>query len=251
MRRREALEKNSFGRRIYAHKKKTFGRILFFRAAVISPAAEIRERTKGEKGAGSVRISKRPEERREEFLDAAQALFYEQGIEATSVQQIVKRVGVAQGLYYYYFHSKKEIVEAVIVRLADRFEEELCRFVSTVKGSFHERFGAFLDACFSAYREFVQSKKWTDLLRESAIIGQMSIRIKAIVSSQLAELVKEGIAKGELALPFPEQYVRVVVSGVGDLLLEGEQDLKMIRALMIEMVEGPPACLPVKEGAAG
>ena len=56
---------------------------------------------------------------------------------------------------------------------------------------------------------------------------------------------------GELALPFPEQYVRVVVSGVGDLLLEGEQDLKMIRALMIEMVEGPPACLPVKEGAAG
>ena len=53
-----------------------------------------------------MRISKRPEERREEFLDAAQALFYEQGIEATNVQQIVKRVGVAQGLYYYYFQSK-------------------------------------------------------------------------------------------------------------------------------------------------
>ncbi|HIZ20258.1 MAG TPA: TetR/AcrR family transcriptional regulator [Firmicutes bacterium] len=56
-----------------------------------------------------MRVSKRPEERREEFLDAAQALFYEQGVEATSIQQIVKRVGVAQGLYYYYFHSKKKL----------------------------------------------------------------------------------------------------------------------------------------------
>ena len=198
-----------------------------------------------------MRISKRPEERREEFLDAAQALFYEQGIEATSVQQIVKRVGVAQGLYYYYFHSKKEIVEAVIVRLTDRFEEELCRFVSSGKGDFHKRFEAFLDACFTAYEEFVQNKKWTDLLRESAIIGQMSVRIKAIVSRRLTELAKEGVAKGELSLPFPERYVRVVVNGVGDLLLEGEQDLGMIRALMTEMIEGSPARRMEREGAAG
>ena len=140
-------------------------------------------------------------------------------------------------------------MEAVIVRLTDRFEEELCRFVSSVKGDFHKRFEAFLDACFTAYREFVQNKKWTDLLRESAIIGQMSVRIKAIVSRRLTEIAKEGVAKGELSLPFPERYVRVVVNGVGDLLLEGEQDLEMIRALMTEMIEGSPARRMEREAA--
>ena len=187
-----------------------------------------------------MRVSKRPEERRQEFLDAAQSLFYEQGVEATSVQQIVRRVGVAQGLYYYYFHSKKEIVEAVIVRLTDRFEEELRRFIGTVRGSFHERFQAFLDACFTAYRRLAVGGKWDDpLFKESAIIGRMSVRVKSVVSSLLTELAEEGVRAGELRLPYPAAYIRVVVNGIGDLLLEGEQDLEMVRALMTEMIEGP------------
>ena len=57
------------------------------------------------------------------------------------------------------------------------------------------------------------------------------------------------MAKGELSLPFPERYVRVVVNGVGDLLLEGEQDLEMIRALMTEMIEGSPARRMEREAA--
>lgn len=186
-----------------------------------------------------MRVSKRPEERREEFLDAAQALFYEQGVEATSVQQIVKRVGVAQGLYYYYFRSKKEIVEAVIVRLTDRFEEELRSFVGSLKGSFHTRFEAFLDACFDAYGKLAGRGKWDDpLFKESAIIGQMSVRIKAIVSDLLTEIAEEGVRAGELRLPDPSRYIWVIVNGIGDLLLEGEKDLVMVRSLMTEMIEG-------------
>ncbi|HJD23783.1 MAG TPA: TetR/AcrR family transcriptional regulator [Firmicutes bacterium] len=187
-----------------------------------------------------MRVSKRPEERRQDFLDAAQALFYEQGVEATSIQQIVKRVGVAQGLYYYYFHSKKEIVEAVIVRLADRFEQELRAFVGTVKGSFHDRFEAFLDACFTAYRKLAVEGKWADpLFKESAILSQMSARVKAVVSGLLTEMAEEGVRSGEIHLPYPSRYIRVVVNGIGDLLLEGEQDLDMVRALIEEMIEGP------------
>ncbi len=187
-----------------------------------------------------MRVSKRPEERREEFLDAAQALFYEQGVEATSIQQIVKRVGVAQGLYYYYFHSKKEIVETVIVRLADRFEQELRAFVGTVKGSFHDRFEAFLDACFTAYRKLSVEGKWADpLFKESAILSQMSARVKAAVSGLLTEMAEEGVRSGEIRLPYPSRYIRVVVNGISDLLLEGEQDLDIVRALIEEMIEGP------------
>ena len=43
--------------------------------------------------------------------------------------------------------------------------------------------------------------------------------------------------------------MRVVVNGVGDLLLEGEQDLEMIRALMTEMIEGSPARRMEREAA--
>ncbi len=65
------------------------------------------------------RISKDPEERKNELLDAAEELFLTRGFEQTAVSDIVKKVGVAQGLFYYYFKSKDEIYNAVMERYLD------------------------------------------------------------------------------------------------------------------------------------
>ena len=47
--------------------------------------------------------------RRLDFVLAAQSLFEEKGFENTSVDDIAARVGVAKGLFYYYFGSKEEL----------------------------------------------------------------------------------------------------------------------------------------------
>ena len=44
--------------------------------------------------------------RREAILDAAEDLFLRQSYEDTSVHQLVRRVGIAQGTFYYHFPSK-------------------------------------------------------------------------------------------------------------------------------------------------
>ena len=63
------------------------------------------------------RIVKAPDERRSELIAAAQQLFYTKGFEHTSVSEIVKAVGVAQGTFYYYFDSKQAILEALVGEL--------------------------------------------------------------------------------------------------------------------------------------
>ncbi|MNH84584.1 putative HTH-type transcriptional regulator YvdT [compost metagenome] len=69
------------------------------------------------------RIAKDPQERRNEILDAAMDLFNTKGYEHTSVSDIVKKVGVAQGTFYYYFRSKEEIATAAHERsLSARLE---------------------------------------------------------------------------------------------------------------------------------
>jgi AcrR family transcriptional regulator len=60
------------------------------------------------------RSVKKPEERRSELMAAAQALFTEQGYESTSIDQIVDRVGVAKGTFYYYFDSKDDVLAAIV-----------------------------------------------------------------------------------------------------------------------------------------
>jgi AcrR family transcriptional regulator len=72
-----------------------------------------------------MRISKSPQERKAEIIEAALALFLENGYEGTSVSMIVSRVGVAQGLFYYYFKSKEDIFEAAMEFYTDRLAEEI------------------------------------------------------------------------------------------------------------------------------
>jgi AcrR family transcriptional regulator len=54
-----------------------------------------------------MRVTKDPEIRRKELMDAAEKLFLEHGYEETAVSDIVKKTGVAQGTFYYYFKNGK------------------------------------------------------------------------------------------------------------------------------------------------
>ena len=62
------------------------------------------------------RITKSPEERKEEIIKTAQKLFIEKGFMKTKVNAIVKSIGVSQGVFYYYFSSKDEIIDEIVDR---------------------------------------------------------------------------------------------------------------------------------------
>jgi AcrR family transcriptional regulator len=65
--------------------------------------------------------------RREEILDAAKALFLEEGVKATTIRRIAERVGVSAPALYLYFKDKDEILLALCDRifaiLLERLEE--------------------------------------------------------------------------------------------------------------------------------
>jgi AcrR family transcriptional regulator len=63
-----------------------------------------------------IRITKAPEERKEEIIAAAQKLFLEKGYLKTKVSDIVKSIGVSQGIFYYYFPSKEMVLDEIVVR---------------------------------------------------------------------------------------------------------------------------------------
>ena len=56
------------------------------------------------------------ENRRNQLLDIALALFAERGIENVSIKDLAAEAQVAQGLIYYYFESKEALLEAVFQR---------------------------------------------------------------------------------------------------------------------------------------
>lgn len=56
---------------------------------------------------------KTPEQWKKEILDAAQSLFASKGYAETSISDIMKTVGGAKGMFYHYFQSKEEVMQAL------------------------------------------------------------------------------------------------------------------------------------------
>ncbi|MBL8272058.1 TetR/AcrR family transcriptional regulator [Steroidobacter sp.] len=65
--------------------------------------------------------TKPAELRREELLDAAQQLFLDKGIGATSIDEIANAAAVAKGTFYLYFASKEALLHAIQERFIASF----------------------------------------------------------------------------------------------------------------------------------
>jgi AcrR family transcriptional regulator len=76
------------------------------------------------------RISKPPHERKKEIMDAALELFLTRGYAKTSVSDIVQKVNVAQGLFYYYFKSKEEVFLAAMEQYTQQFSEKMTAIIT-------------------------------------------------------------------------------------------------------------------------
>ncbi|MBO0996021.1 TetR/AcrR family transcriptional regulator [Bacillus sp. SD088] len=78
-----------------------------------------------------MRVVKEAEERRNEILDVAEALFNEQGYDGTSTNDILKKVGIARGTLYYHFKSKEAIMDGII----DRYNKKVIEGAQAIAGN--------------------------------------------------------------------------------------------------------------------
>ncbi len=68
-----------------------------------------------------------PGQRRDQILDAANALFAERGYDEVSIEDIASASGVTRGLVHHYFGGRKEVYVALIERLGAFREEQVRR----------------------------------------------------------------------------------------------------------------------------
>ena len=66
-----------------------------------------------------------PGQRREQMLDAANALFAERGYDEVSVEHIASSAGVTRGLVHHYFGGRKQVYIALLERIGAMREQQL------------------------------------------------------------------------------------------------------------------------------
>ncbi len=70
------------------------------------------------------RMERKRENTRQKIIETGMQLFMEQGIEATTMEQIAEQVDIAKGTLYNYFPVKEAIIDAYIKRAVQSRNEE-------------------------------------------------------------------------------------------------------------------------------
>lgn len=96
--------------------------------------------------------TQRAEVRREQLMNAAQALFLNHGFADTSVDEIVGAAQAAKGTFYLYFKTKEDVLHALRERFIERFHQRLERAVARRPGEdWTGRLDAWIEAAVNGY----------------------------------------------------------------------------------------------------
>lgn len=163
-----------------------------------------------------MRISKDPEERKNELIDAAEELFSTVGYDKTSVSDIVKKVSVAQGTFYYYFKSKEDIFMAIFTRSSEKLLLEM-------NEKLKEKNIDALEKLIIVIKLYVESKERSVISKHKLVEAlhndeNTSLHYKVIVveiatkRAMLTDIIKQGIAEGIFHTDYPEEVAEFILT---------------------------------------
>lgn len=158
-----------------------------------------------------MRITKDPEVRRNELMDAAEQLFVEKGYEHTSASDIIRKVGVAQGTFYYYFKSKDEILNAVIDRYIERYAEFVKSIADDGRINALQKVQRIIDALFSMSDQKRKFSQYLNLEGKVAKHERFQGYIESAISPLVTQIVRQGISEGLFEVDHPEETTELIV----------------------------------------
>lgn len=151
-------------------------------------------------------------ERFHEILDAAEQLFIQKGYENATINDILDKVKIGKGTFYYYFCSKEEVMVAVV----DRMVQSLVSAAKAIAGD------ATLNAPEKMKRIIlslnISESPGGAMIEElhqpsNAKMHQNSIvaTVKA-VAPVLASVIEQGIQEGHYSTPYPQETIEILLA---------------------------------------
>lgn len=190
------------------------------------------------------RIAKDAEVRQNEILDTAQQLFYSKGYRRTSIQDIIDSVGIAKGTFYYYFRSKRDLLDAMINRILAQSMQSLEQMVNDEELNAVEKFNLFFSegaAIKIENEEIVRALMEVYYQDDNALMREKTM-VESLrqISPLLTQIIQQGVDEGQFVTAYPKSSAQIVMwisqhmsESVMRLFLAADQD-----AVAMDMVEG-------------
>lgn len=154
------------------------------------------------------RVQRRKLEVRERILAAAFDLFLQQGVSATTLEQICERADVANRTFFNHFTTRQDMIRALAQRrltnLHDVVFDRAGEPIPTRLTAVFDDIGTTLVTLGETYRE---------LIGEMLATSGYGVQRGSKLHDTFVELVKEGVARGEVSAWHDAQTLADIIVG--------------------------------------
>ena len=162
------------------------------------------------------RWQRRADERPQELLEAALAVFVERGFAAARLEEVAKRAGVSKGTVYLYFSSKEDLLKALVQSAIVPELDNVEALMRSHGGSSRELLVKMVGAMWRAIALSPLSGIPKLMLAEAGNFPELArFFLETVIErhwSLLQRVLEQGMARGEFrALP-PDLAVRIFVA---------------------------------------
>jgi len=172
------------------------------------------------------RISKDPDVRKNEILDTAEKLFMEKGYEKTTVGNIVNRIGVAKGTFYYYFESKESIIDSIIERRFKRAREDADNIINNTELNAIEKMEKLMWLLLNPSEEREKFFCSIDFENNARIHQKRDVTFYRVFKKIVLNIVEEGISDGFFNCKYYQDITEIVFIGIDKFMYINVKELK-------------------------
>lgn len=191
-------------------------------------------------------ISKEAEVRRKEILGAALDLFYTMGYDKTSINDIINKVGVTKGSFYYHFKSKDEILDIIALQQA---EEMVAVFQKTAKGNDKDALEK-INRIISDMQQYRAETKEQRFKLFEVLDKSENLKLKQKVFEHymrlgkpiVGKVIEQGVGEGIFITDFPDELAEIYIHL--SVIMNGT-----LNKLMITLEENPENIEIIKKKA--
>ena len=166
------------------------------------------------KQAAKERVTKVPEERKQELIDTAERLFLEKGYEQTTVADIVREIEVAQGTFYYYFSSKEKILEAIIEKDITALEEDVRQIMSREDANAAIKLNAVVNSIIGISTSRREIMNYLHEESNAVMHEKMERHTIERLVPLMTRVVAEGTHAGIFDVQYPTEFVEFLLASL-------------------------------------
>ena len=153
-------------------------------------------------------------ETREMILNTAFLGFLEEGFDAVSLNEIIKRTGLTKGAFYYYFKSKEELIAEMILLKINEFEVQLKKVVDEA-GDVRDKLKTYMKMKISIMRENMPFIKLFDKehlpLKAKEFLHTHKKRLLETDFCMIKDILQQGIKNHNVSFKLNDSLVLMIL----------------------------------------